>query len=638
MPQPKKSVKPEGEIRRSQLTTTFGSGSMVDLPDRSVLIGGLNVWKGHKDEPIEETRLANKVRSYLQNCGHIDNGTQISLYAPPACNDADDAQVGFGIQTFLFPLWFVAQKPEIFQRGNREYQSRPLVKYQQLSKWKYEDRDRKKYSVVPVRFVQGCSNGHLSDIDWLWFVHKGENTCRGTLRLDEGGTGNDFSQIFVRCPRCQAERPLSDATVREVANLGFCQGNMPWLGFNHREECHQPDSDKPERNRLLVRSASTAYFSQTLSAISIPDSDQKLKDAVNQVYESYLEDATEVEDIAYFRRKQKNVRTALENLSDVEVFAEVKRRRSGKIDDGGRPLKQVELETLLATREGEKSGSDETDSNFYAERRSLPDPLPNILSDRLDRIVLVHRLREVIAQVGFTRFEAINTNIDGEFPTEDMANLNVRVAKLAEDMTWVPTIENKGEGIFISFQPEAIAAWSQRAAVKQRDRLLRKGYQAWCDRQHVKDPEFNHYPGVVYIMLHTLSHLLVTEVALACGYSASAIKERIYVGDHGNGILLHTGSTGSEGTLGGLIEVGQTIEQHLQGAIERGKLCSNDPLCSQHQPDNFQSERFRHGAACHGCVLIAETSCEQRNEFLDRALVIATVEDHIADECAAFFG
>ena len=32
--------------------------------------------------------------------------------------------------------------------------------------------------------------------------------------------------------------------------------------------------------------------------------------------------------------------------------------------------------------------------------------------------------------------------------------------------------------------------------------------------------------------------------------------------------------------------------------------------------------RWLHGAACHGCALVAETSCEMRNDYLDRALVI----------------
>lgn len=134
-------------------------------------------------------------------------------------------------------------------------------------------------------------------------------------------------------------------------------------------------------------------------------------------------------------------------------------------------------------------------------------------------------------------------------------------------------------------------------------------------------------------MLHSLSNLLIKTVSLECGYAASSIRERIYAGDSGYGILLCTGTSGSEGTLGGLVEVGKRIEHHLAAAIEFGRLCSNDPVCPQHKPDDTQEERFLHGSACHGCLLIAETSCERRNEFLDRVLVVNTVE--AAD--AAFF-
>jgi hypothetical protein len=114
-------------------------------------------------------------------------------------------------------------------------------------------------------------------------------------------------------------------------------------------------------------------------------------------------------------------------------------------------------------------------------------------------------------------------------------------------------------------------------------------------------------------------------VSLECGYSASAIRERVYAGEYGYGILLYTGAAGSEGTLGGLVDVGCEIDGHLRRALEIGRLCSNDPVCSQHDPANLHEERFLHGAACHGCLLIAETSCERRNEFLDRALVVPTV-------------
>jgi len=129
-------------------------------------------------------------------------------------------------------------------------------------------------------------------------------------------------------------------------------------------------------------------------------------------------------------------------------------------------------------------------------------------------------------------------------------------------------------------------------------------------------------------MLHSFSHLLITAVALECGYPASSIRERIYaLPEIGYGVLLYTGTTDAEGTLGGLIQVGRRIHEHVRNALETGELCSNDPVCSQHNPENQHEHRFLQGAACHGCVLIAETSCEQHNDFLDRALVVPTVQN-----------
>ena len=122
--------------------------------------------------------------------------------------------------------------------------------------------------------------------------------------------------------------------------------------------------------------------------------------------------------------------------------------------------------------------------------------------------------------------------------------------------------------------------------------------------------------------------MLITTISLECGYPASSIRERIYAfSDVGYGILLYTGSPDSEGTLGGLIQEGRRIHEHMRHALTRAELCSNDPVCSQHQPDNLHERRFLHGAACHGCLLIAETSCEQNNDYLDRSLVVSTVED-----------
>lgn len=68
-------------------------------------------------------------------------------------------------------------------------------------------------------------------------------------------------------------------------------------------------------------------------------------------------------------------------------------------------------------------------------------------------------------------------------------------------------------------------------------------------------------------------------------------------------------------------------------ALELGRLCSNDPVCADHEPEDLD-ERFLEGAACHGCLYIAENSCERFNRYLDRALVVPTLGN---DPALAFF-
>ncbi len=592
------------ELRLSQVLTTYGPGAMVDLPTRSVIIGGLNHWHGDR-KSIDEERLANRVAEVL-------GVPEVTLYSPPI-QSQDATATGAGITSFTFPGWFVAQVDELWKdRSGRAYRTRPLLPWGQLvEKGKYLDRDRKKQPVVPVRFVQACIHGHISDISWSWFVHADRpGSCRGQLWLDEGGSGSDFSDIYVRCDACAARRPLSQAMALNA--LGQCRGERPWLGPKASELCVSV-KDKPAPNRLLVRTASNAYFSQTLSVISIPDANQKVRDGVSRIWEDFLQYAESKDEVAKERRKQK-VTNALHGLTDEQVWAEIQRRKKGGSDLGRKSIKQVEMETLLSSPE--TIGEDKPDERFYARTRKLQNP-SKLLAERIERVVLIHRLREVIAQVGFTRFESSMPDINGDL------ELGVSRAALGLETNWVPAIENKGEGVFIAFKSSAIKAWLEREAVKKRGKQLAQGFQNWMQRRGITEAKF---PGLPYLMLHSLSHLLITAVSLDCGYSATSIRERVYANEeYGYGILLYTGSSGSEGTLGGLVQVGDRLEEHMQAALELGQLCSNDPVCSQHDPSLVQEERFLHGSACHGCLLIAEPSCEQGNEYLDRALVVPTV-------------
>ena len=99
------------------------------------------------------------------------------------------------------------------------------------------------------------------------------------------------------------------------------------------------------------------------------------------------------------------------------------------------------------------------------------------------------------------------------------------------------------------------------------------------------------------------------------------------------GLLIYTATAGTQGTLGGLVEVSYRFLDVLRAALARLDVCSNDPVCADHDPASVTDDRALHGAACHGCMLVAETSCEARNLFLDRALLVGTM----ATQGAAFF-
>lgn len=592
----KGAARPHGQIRQSQLITTFGPGSMIDLPNHSVLVAGLEFWSVGGDV-IVEPRLTDKL------CREL-NIPNLQLKTPPP-DQEDPHGPPTGITAWQFPEWFITQDVATGESEAGQRRSRMLVHRRELVRGnKFIDDHKKKRPVVPIRFVRACRAGHIGDIDWYAFVHGGLTECRRRLWIDERGTSGDLSEVFIRC-ECGQERSMAQAAIIKNEALGKCDGLRPWLGPRTRENCKEP-------NRLLIRTASNAYFTQLMSVISLPDRNETVKQAVGSVWE-FLAEVEELEQIRYERKKAR-VNAALEGVTDAEAFAEIQARRGG-LEVEPKSVKRAEFETLAASQE--ETGEDRQDCPFFA--RALPqEHWDRPWMSAVERVVLVHRLREVTALVGFTRFEGLAPNIEGEL------EIGVRRASLAAELSWLPAIENRGEGVFLQFRRATIEAWLQRPDVQARGRQLIAGFEKWQEEHSGSHRDFF---GLPYIMLHSFAHMLITAVSLECGYPASSIRERIYaLPNTGYGVLIYTGTTDAEGTLGGLIQVGRRIHEHVRSALAMGELCSNDPVCSQHEPQNQHEHRYLQGAACHGCVLIAESSCEQRNDFLDRALVVPTVE------------
>ncbi|MFO0646576.1 MAG: DUF1998 domain-containing protein [Polyangiales bacterium] len=636
----KSSETKAGELRMSGAMLGAGPGALLDLTDTSVMVAGLDEWGNPlkvayglmpRFTEVHDARLQGYVRSAL------DARDTVRLFHPEPAEDEEGIPSPNGIRAWEFPEWFVTQEYDDPRRSRGGVRSRPLVHRKSLGKdgkLVVEVVDPKtgrevprKVSVVPVRFVRACIQGHIEDIDWEGYAHPGRERC-GTpksLRLEERGTSGDLAELYVVCTACEgAEQSMARATeidkVKGCSALGWCRGRELWKGRHARVDCRV--GSKPVPSKLLVRSATNAWFPAQLSAITLPPSDATKSEAYKLVvalWDDVFNGVEEVADLKPFRKNQK-YKEQLAGFEDAELVTECQRKRAEDEAPPPDPTakapgpKVAELDALLAV-DGH-AGVDEPGSLFYAERIDPPARRGGGTRPLIDRVVLVHRLREVRALVGFTRFEALVAQLDGEL------DLGVGVAPLASHRQWVPAVENYGEGVFLSLDPQRVDDWTRELPVEDRSRQLRRGFERW-QRERGNDRAV--YLPMSYVLVHSLAHLLITAVSLECGYPSSSIRERVYSSAGRHGVLLYTASPDAEGTLGGLVATGRQLERHLQAALEIGRLCSNDPVCANHDPDSVSGELCLQGAACHGCLLISETSCERQNTWLDRAAVVPTV-------------
>jgi hypothetical protein len=236
----------------------------------------------------------------------------------------------------------------------------------------------------------------------------------------------------------------------------------------------------------------------------------------------------------------------------------------------------------------------------------------------IERVVLAKKMREVRAQVGFTRISP--SYGDDEVEEDEKAEL----VKVAEDerIRWLPAYDVRGEGIFIKFDQAKLTAWARSDMIVDRyDRVISKFKKGSVSRGVIEQlvPQF--------FLIHTFSHAVIRQLGFECGYSSTALKERLYCSSSPDtemaGVLIYTAGD-SEGTLGGLVKQGEKdfFESIVINAIKNIKWCSLDPLCAESPGQGFGARNL---AACHACSMLFEASCETRNCYLDRAALIGTI-------------
>lgn len=607
-------------VRRSQLIAPFGIGAMVDFPKgESLMPAALDFWPKAKEPcPTDTGWLVQEER--LQARLGVDHFRQ-----PP-----DFRKSGEGVSLaeqkvpfVRFPSWHYCHRCGLMRQmkledGTWHCHGGESSKFEQDCKRDYgSSTNPRSPKLIPVRFVAVCTKGHLQDFPFLEFLHGGPVSGDGhRIKMMAGRSSAGLTGIKLSCT-CGVEKVLGDVfawtsegeggALAKIMPGGIkCHGDRPWLGRNS-ESCDN-------HLRVVQRGASNVYFPNVLSSLYLPLWAEEVADRrINESLETphiwrMIESVCVAGRIDELRC---GVIAGMLALDPVQLVAAAQRKLDGQPSPGAaignkteEEFRQDEYQALCDARGSEKS-------DLYI-KTAPADPKAEM--PYFSKVQLVHKLRETRALAGFTRL----------LPPDGNTNSN-RLQKLKIDpaINWLPAIKVYGEGIFVELDQAKIDAWADshpeiRARVSRLEMFANEARVRRGQPARVVTPQF--------VLIHTLAHVLINQLAFDCGYGSASLRERLFCNQQHpefrmHGVLIYTASGDSEGTMGGLVRMGHRprLEAVLRRAIARAKWCSSDPVCIESEGQGADNANL---AACHGCTLLPETSCEEGNRLLDRALLV----------------
>lgn len=560
------SGRQRGEVRRSQLITTYGVGAIVALRDESFMVAGTDRWSvtdPDLHEPLLERSLG--VRGFV---------------LPPASDDRDDVPV------IRFPTWSSCPT------------CKRLAKHNQLASNYQNLCNRCGVQLVPSRFVMACERGHINDFPYTRWVHRGAPRGEGPhdLTIEASGRSSSLRDVVIRCS-CGHWQDLDGVFAKfALRDITKCFGDRPWLA--------ESDEVCTEQPRALQRGASNVWFSVVRSAISIPPWSEGVFNVLNQYWNmlrNIPEDALRA--TLQGMRIAERAQVGIEDLIDVIL---VRRREDVSPGDSSQvSIRRQEHDALMRGRE-ERSSTQE----FVC----VPAPQQSSrVGDVLDQVMVVRRLREIRALVGFTRIR----------PPGSGATETERIAPLSSvELDWLPAIEVRGEGVLLALNQARLSDWERRAKVTARADVIDRQYDKLA-RQFGGEPDRRITPRL--LLIHTLAHALIDQWSLDSGYPASSLRERLYCDGEMAALLIYTATSDAAGSLGGLAAQAQPdrLQSSLFDAVDRASWCSSDPLCIEADATGVDALNL---GACHACCLLPEVSCEEMNVLLDRAMLVGTPE------------
>lgn len=606
----KKIYDPLFEIRQSQLLTPFGIGSIIELKNQSLMVGDSNYWDIDESNIVHDVRL----QKVMKSTGFVE---------PPQAK-------GKFIAMKRFPRWYfspASRELKTFADWESKISSGFIDKFY---KRPFHPR-RPKEELIPVRILCICKNGHTQDFPWLEWAHRGKidqsKIHNHSLKLISPNHSGYMGEMSIKCEKCNVSQNLSkifsNKTFSEkIKNYEIeCNGEHLWKKSPQKTKC---DATLV----TILRNASNFYFPNISTSVNIPfdEDDKMLKIMSSNEFENLKnnfdgedEDSKTIVNIS-LRRIAKETGLRQE---EVEELVESNLLLNNKKDDFDiMEYRHDEFEVLMGRRKfNNKSGK-------LAIQIIPQQDLKEKNIHFFDNVTLVHQLEVLNVLKSYSRLNVVESQAMNEklLANEDVTEAE-EVSLKRDDNTYVG-MRSSGEGIFISFDKEKLKTWYEKYKNCDEFSIINGKRTKFLDRQKFISPK--------YYLIHTFSHLLINQLSEICGYSAASLKERLYYSKEKEkemyGVLIYISSSDIDGTLGGLVRQGVTekLNDIISDLIRNSEWCSYDPVCIE---TTGQGNESLNGAACHGCSLISETSCENMNSFLDRR----TIMNESTDGLIGFF-
>lgn len=640
------------ELQTRKLISSYGGvGSIIETIDGALMIKDFDKWKYffliekgtievEDNENINDDRLLKRLKFYFPELNQIvkvpANTSMFNSQFPDKKNHIIDAE--------YFPKWMYCNKcnsikhiddwytgwKNVFyskdiNKANDAFTPPKCYKCYQKAK---ENREKRRYYVLEqVRFIMTAPNGNIKDIPWQNWTNltreKDENgqkkiTFNGKccnkqdLRYLKDGRNPDFTGVRIQCknPDCKTnakQEPLGGLMGLRVPDYNENGEIKTIVDADGNPVLDVKGNEQKVMFKAVIRTSNSVYYPLITNSLYLP-----VKELINN------------DDKKTILNLHNNKGKSLEKISDLlDIPIDF-------LEDFINPSDFIkEVDYRLREYQYLINNESPDDKNLIFEKVNSTD----LVNFGISKLLKVNRLKLTSVQTGYSRQDPIDKDLFANNTMEDYIPVSQHSVKAkyttskGKNTKLLPGIESFGEGIFIDFDKERISNWckscSKSESFKKRIEALKVNAESSSFRpSEEKEKMLNNLEYLTtFLFIHTFSHILIKELEFLTGYPATSLSERLYVNENEmQGVLIYT-MAGAEGSYGGLVSQAnpERFSKILNSSLARAKDCASDPICYHSEGQGVGGLNL---ASCYSCGLLPETSCEEFNSYLDRAILI----------------